>query len=811
MADDRALPLILAGPIVRRVEPRACTVWIALSAASGAVKLTVWKGIQMSFGGGGSVTSGDPPVGSATVATRQFGRKLHIALVTLTLPVDQPPLQPGTIYAYDLQVDDQGLRPRGLLQDHFADPAHPDPPSPRLALGYATDRLPSFVTPPPKVEQTCFAHTSCRRSNAPDFDALPAVDHLIELSLTAPLDRPQQLFLTGDQIYADDLSADVLTMLSSIAHAVVGPDEVVGGVNVGIVTYPPDDITGSSIDDPTAPVDPADRVLVKRGRLRAVQQLAGFSTSDDHHLLSFGEYAAMYIAAWNPEIWDLPDTDATPDSIRKFRAGVPAVARALANTATYMIFDDHDVTDDWNLSQKWVNRVYTKPMGTQIIRNALCAYALFQGWGNDPVAFTTGRNLEFLNQIATRFGQATGPYPKGDDSPMNQLLGLITATPEQMVKWHYQVPSPGSLMIVLDTRTRRKFNGQGYQPPDLLGTSRDTQLPAGPLTDGREMLFVISAAPVIAPDVIDSIGWPAAQIAIDAVHAGRGLDGEGFDRGEIGELYVELPRPNVGTEKYDAEGWSANEPAREEFLKRLATYPASAILSGDVHFSCTVVMDHYRQGVAKPSRIVQLTCSPARNQFKAVVKLLTRQNPVLQQVAGALAISRLAWTGPSSVVVPSPAIVSPGRRGRLVRSPSLIPAGGWPAGTAFPPDKPPDWRWRLTVQRDARHEAELPASLRQPLFTAGQELTPGANLDGYRRIAARHQSAAQTHYEHLRQLVFKSNIGVVRILRDADGKLRLRHSLFSAVAPASPLFQEGTRHEMSLAPSTEPAPELATR
>ena len=36
-----------------------------------------------------------------------------------------------------------------------------------------------------------------------------------------------------------------------------------------------------------------------------------------------------------------------------YRVGVPRVARALANCATYMIFDDHDVTDDWNLNKKW--------------------------------------------------------------------------------------------------------------------------------------------------------------------------------------------------------------------------------------------------------------------------------------------------------------------------------------------------------------------------------------------------------------------------------------------------------------------------
>jgi hypothetical protein len=736
------------------------------------------------------------------VATRRFGKNLHIALVTVTLAADQAPLEPGKVYAYDLQVGANGLKQLGLLGGEGALPG--------LPLGYATDRLPSFMTPPARVEDTCFAHTSCRRSGAPDHDALPAVDKLIEVSLDDPLNRPQQLFLTGDQIYADDLPAALLEMLAPLGQAVIGPDEMLDGKAVNFDNYPPDDDV-----EPPKPEPFVKQILKKRGRKRALQQLAGFSTSDDHHLLSFGEYVAMYLAVWNPQVWRMalrpPDAVPLPLPLTQFRDGVPAVARALANTATYMIFDDHDVTDDWNLSQRWINRVYTKPMGAQVIRNALCAYALFQGWGNDPAAFATGRNAELLQAISTRFGQPTGPYPKGEDKPMHQLLGLIPATPAQQVHWNYQVPSPTTLMVVLDTRTRRKFAGQGFQPPDLLGQNRDAQLPAGPLADGREMLFVISAAPVIGPDVIDSIGWPAAQIAIDVVHAGKGLDGKGFDLGEIGEEYKKAPRPNVGTEKYDAEGWSANEVAREEFLKRLATYPAAAILSGDVHFSSTVVMDHYRKGVAKPSRIVQLTCSPARNEFKAVVKLLVRQNPVLQQVAGAIAISRLAWAGASPVVVPFPANVSPGRRGRLVRKPSLIPAAGWPAGTAFPADKPPDWRWRLTVLRDDRPESALPPMLRQPLFTAAQELVPGDAFKGYQAIAARHQQATMTRFEHLRQLVFKSNIAVVRLLRGADGSLRLRHSLYSADAPGSATFAEGTRHETALSPSPLPPPTLETR
>ena len=70
-----------------------------------------------------------------------------------------------------------------------------------------------------------------------------------------------------------------------------------------------------------------------------------------------------------------------------FYDSLPRVRRALANVPTYMVFDDHDVTDDWNIGRAWRDQVYTSPLGRRIITNALVAYALFQDWGNDPLRY----------------------------------------------------------------------------------------------------------------------------------------------------------------------------------------------------------------------------------------------------------------------------------------------------------------------------------------------------------------------------------------------------------------------------------------
>ena len=78
------------------------------------------------------------------------------------------------------------------------------------------NQLPSFVAPPATLDLVRLAHASCRKPNGPGYDALAWLDDRIEDTLGSA-DRPQQLFLTGDQIYGDDVAACLLPMLSSIA------------------------------------------------------------------------------------------------------------------------------------------------------------------------------------------------------------------------------------------------------------------------------------------------------------------------------------------------------------------------------------------------------------------------------------------------------------------------------------------------------------------------------------------------------------------------------------------------------------------
>lgn len=777
----------------------------------------MWPGLQRSAGPD-TVDSGVPHVAKGSAQTRKFGAHLHIAVVVAEAAGTV--IAPGAVYSYDLKIGTENLRTLGLLRDEPAGTRLPgvDAAAPlHLALGYELDRLPSFATPTPVLTDLCLASASCRRTNAGGPDALAFLDDIIEEERSDPVRRPQQLFLTGDQIYADDLAGCLLPQLNALGREVVGFTE----------TLP---IANNPVD-----VDLTNFPVMRRRRV--VRDLARFTTTDGlHHLLSFGEYVALHLLSWSPRVWrplagpeavfvrstkiaenhlqdwetkhgsfeewerkEKPGFLAETERAKVFRAAVPRVARALANAATYMIFDDHELTDDWYLSKSWRSRVTTAPFGRAVMRNGYAAYSVCQAWGNDPAAFThTGaapkpKNEELLDTLGA-IGTA-GSISNAQRDKLDELFGLDGPLKDPQATFHYNVPGPRHLVRVLDTRTRRRYKGR-LGPPRLLGDSLDAQLPAGPLTDGRELLVVISAAPVLFPRLFDTLIQPLAAKLTDFFANVK----------EKARADVDGP-PITGNEDVDVEGWGTDEGNLEAMIRRLGTYPKAIVLSGDVHFASSLALDFWN--AADPTvdaRVVQLTSSAVRNRASSSRQAVIRSARFSQQLLRGLPFERLGWSGKSSISVPDGKPISPARRTRLRRSPGLLPAEGWPSGTSIPADKPPDWRWRLTVLRDTtpRDQIVHPERLQPPLPAFN-----GADpLASYDEIAAVHAQLALSATELLRTLVFRTNVGVIRF--ELDGAdLTVVHELWSEDGPASTEGGPFTRHRASLALTPAlPAPQL---
>ena len=434
------LPLILAGPMVRRVEPTSVSIWLALRERRD-VRLHV-------FDPAGDFESDPTP----TIAIGQF---LHMVVVTARPP---QPLPDGAVRSYTLIFEPQG---GGAKQDLF-DPgvfAATKTEAQKILVFPSDPKGPSFMVPPASLDQMRIFHTSCRKIDGEGIDAFPAIDHAFEDALQNPNTRlrPTMLFLTGDQIYADGPVRGLLKILTDIGGTLLGEDEI-----LPVVNQKPEDL-------------PLLRTFV------AVDQ-AGLKNPRMFPALGFGEFIALYLLTFSNVLWppDHHDHDG-------FTRGLKATRRIFANLATYMIFDDHELSDSWYLTRSWAMPLFKSELGRRVLQNALSAYALFQAWGNTPEQFEpppiTAPGRVLLDALVD---WRTQKYQAG--SPAQQIiaraLGIPNASsfeatkfdlsddrfhqpPAQILAWHYTVPCKALSINVFDVYTWSKY-GAEFEPADHL-------------------------------------------------------------------------------------------------------------------------------------------------------------------------------------------------------------------------------------------------------------------------------------------------------------------------------------------------------
>ncbi|MGC4093003.1 MAG: hypothetical protein QM756_34975 [Polyangiaceae bacterium] len=101
--------------------------------------------------------------------------------------------------------------------------------------------------------------------------------------------------------------------------------------------------------------------------LRAPDQRAHPAAVEGVHTSDFAEYACIYERAWT--------------SSRNVRV-------LMAHLPSFMIFDDHEVTDDWNFDFAWVRMLHNARddyrMWPKTLTDSLAAYWVYQGYCNKP-------------------------------------------------------------------------------------------------------------------------------------------------------------------------------------------------------------------------------------------------------------------------------------------------------------------------------------------------------------------------------------------------------------------------------------------
>ena len=452
------LPLILGGPILRRTENRAVTVWLALKEAS---EVTI--GVYATVDGKGQIL-GSCVLEGARPAVK-LGKYLYVVAVTAK-PVHGCQLESGQVYAYDLSFScspDKSLNwalgigesETGFFYENTSLQPADSLKNPvslvgvrKSGLSYFDHQLPTFALPPEDLNHLRIVHGSCRKPHGGGCDALPILDDLIEEYAGEANSRPHQLFFTGDQIYGDDVADPLLWAVTEAGDALLGWEEnlPLGDVSQmrekctvvhnfatkensfsSLVEVSPDLQEQKQVDSllykKPSELKPGDRSDIARDFAGFTAMLVNKPDKAKSHLFSLGEYYAMYLFAWSPILWpaEFPKGkdvysnakqaklwDREVAVIEGFSRDLWRVRRAIANIPTYTICDDHDVSDDWYLNREWCDRVLSKPLGRRTVQNGILAYAIFQAWGNTPDWFEEGQPGEKLLVAAKNWSESAG-------------------------------------------------------------------------------------------------------------------------------------------------------------------------------------------------------------------------------------------------------------------------------------------------------------------------------------------------------------------------------------------------------------------
>lgn len=476
------LPLILAGPMLRHCDATHFTLWFV--SREPLTELTLRLGEQ------------EFPLQDAEVHYVPLGQHAHQYLIMLSRP---ELLTPNRVMSYQVSAAQHG--------DIFASISQ---------LNYGDASTPSVRFTP---ELTQVFHGSCRNPHHHSDDALVAADtHLAQIIDTGVADdRPALIVMSGDQVYIDDVAGPMLNAIGQVIDLLGLQHEQFEGANIAsseALHYQPADLYQRHKNLLPHTQYPAKTALWRWYRNHPI-----FTSSiAENHLVSLNEIIALYLLTWSPELWELvnipKDVDGlTPANSARwqnewqhllgFKAGLTQVRRFMAHIPVYMMFDDHDVTDDWNLTAKWELAAYEHAFSKRIIGNALIGYTLFQGLGNAPDKFTD----EIRPLLDAFFAQ---PQSESQDLLIEELL--------KFEQWHYTLATSPKL-VVLDTRTRRwRSESNLAKPSGLMDWEALMDLQQELL--GQSKVIIVSPAPMFGVKLIEAVQRTAtlmgASLLVDA-------------------------------------------------------------------------------------------------------------------------------------------------------------------------------------------------------------------------------------------------------------------------------------------------------
>ncbi|MGZ4634049.1 alkaline phosphatase D family protein [Oryzihumus sp.] len=281
----------------------------------------------------------------------------------------------------------------------------------------------------------------------------------------------------------------------------------------------------------------------------------------------------------------------------------PQVRWLLSTIPSSMIFDDHDVRDDWNTSGSWRREMQATDWWQERIIGGLSSYWVYQHLGN---LSPQGLEQETLYQKVRAH--------EGDAEEL--LREFATAADKEAdghkgAQWSFRRDLGPVRLVVLDSRCGRVLDGEARS----MLSEREFAWVAEQVQGDYDHLLVGTSLPWLLPRALHDVESWDERLA-------SGVQGRRLARwGEKARRGADLEHWAAFRKSFD---WLTDLFAR---VGRGETSPSGrapatiCVLSGDVHHAYAAQADFPRD---LDSAVYQLTCSPLHNYVPWFMKVVFR-------------------------------------------------------------------------------------------------------------------------------------------------------------------------------------------
>ncbi|MFN2517788.1 MAG: alkaline phosphatase D family protein [Jatrophihabitantaceae bacterium] len=315
---------------------------------------------------------------------------------------------------------------------------------------------------------------------------------------------------------------------------------------------------------------------------RRIRARRDITTGSGEQVADFEEYTWLYAESW---------TD-------------PDVRWLMSTVATSMIFDDHDVRDDWNTSHAWREDMKETSWWQERIVGALSSYWVYQHLGNlSPTELAENELYQRVRAGAGDIEAQLREFAATADREADGAKGT---------RWSYRHDLGKVRLLMIDSRCGRIL-AEGAR--SMISDSEFDWINEQ-LQGDYDHLLIGTSLPWLLPRALHDIeSWN------EVLCAGA--------RGPRVARWAEKMRRAA-----DLEHWASFRKSFDRLAALLAAVgrgersgprgltPATVcVLSGDVHHAYAA-QANYRDHV--DARIYQLTCSPLHNHVPAAMKVAFR-------------------------------------------------------------------------------------------------------------------------------------------------------------------------------------------